>query len=1007
MEENRLVLWFSQVGEYMGHVWAAALLAICVMLPRPLFAWSLETHLYVGARVLEDLLPDGAISLCAGTAVPSNSIDCARQYPIPKAALDAIRQQPGAFLAGTLGPDVYPDFITGQVTTHPGVKGGWQTDDWLRHLLHVARSSHEIAWVYGYLSHASGDIFAHTWVNQYAGDIFDLGIHQEVGNEVEVRHFTLERYVADRTPRIWEAVGAWHAPHEFVADRLVLENSVVAQYKRSKIPSHLVAIEGVHENVSRVHDEALRLKSKIFEIGLRELSPLRAAEQALKDAERALQVAQEGLKAADGALATRDRLLREAEDKLIELARIIDENPALILGWRSQIEVQKVAAAAAEASFGALESAVRDARSVVDRLQNQLNGTMEKISKTVCKAVKKLICLGGIVPWCDDVIENVCETVTEINPAWLTINASLEAAKATLRGHEAALGAARDVASKARALILELDNKITQAERAITEAKLVQTATRLQIDVHRKQREIERKAVEQAQKVAAMAEAEVGRVRTKVAALQDKLQPVADLLARYDPLILFLAHWRDDIRRATAAFSETSEVVASRIVAKSSESRLKPYFEWYECWTPVLIAIPSEVPQTICVARAEFLAFKGRLEQELQDFVDRLGVLGWLLAPQVKLQQEFDKKVKKPLEKEVKKALNRARDEIIAFTTNRQLSELIRLMDSGERITDATLNGIYATDDSNSNLIQMGDVAQRVRADMGLANENAVVSENSFNALHNAIVLSKLALLDVTALNAVHRDLTGGASSVYGSTLYPEGSGAPFSLLLDAIRSIDGNHQWQVVALPYPRTGGVRDPGWREDRRYGRARPPGHSGFRYWGDRNSRESVFKRIFKGPLNPALESHPELSGRYPFPACAANPFPSTTDVHGELAPSDLTCNLIAESTATGLPGRYSVLSTRAVRSREIRALSAWDLRVARNEIFARRGFAFGPPELRAYFSSQPWYQPTDEETEVIARRLTGIEWRNIALIEALERRLPHGMPPMSADVVMSSR
>jgi hypothetical protein len=227
--------------------------------PSKVGIWGIpvETHLYVGSRVLEDVLGDGAISLCAGNpqAAPEG-LDCNRQYSVPEAVVTALREHPEAYLAGTLGPDVYPDFITAQVTVHPGVDNGWQTDEWLQHLLGGIANSEERAWVYGYLSHASADIFAHSWVNHYAGDIFDLKTHAKDGHEVELRHFVLERYIADRTPQIWNQFAASrNAPHAFIADQLILSNAVASQYKRAPATGHLVAIEGLHEVVSRVHDD--------------------------------------------------------------------------------------------------------------------------------------------------------------------------------------------------------------------------------------------------------------------------------------------------------------------------------------------------------------------------------------------------------------------------------------------------------------------------------------------------------------------------------------------------------------------------------------------------------------------------------------------------------------------------------------------------------------------------------------------------------------------------------
>ena len=95
---------------------ASALCAITQGVP----GFSLDTHLYIATKVLDDAL-SGSISVCAGEALVSAKPGsrCARRYPIPAATLAALKSSPSAFLAGALGPDVFPDFITSQVTVHP------------------------------------------------------------------------------------------------------------------------------------------------------------------------------------------------------------------------------------------------------------------------------------------------------------------------------------------------------------------------------------------------------------------------------------------------------------------------------------------------------------------------------------------------------------------------------------------------------------------------------------------------------------------------------------------------------------------------------------------------------------------------------------------------------------------------------------------------------------------------------------------------------------------------
>ena len=58
---------------------------------------------------------------------------------------------------------------------------------------------------------------------------------------------------------------------------------------------------------------------------------------------------------------------------------------------------------------------------------------------------------------------------------------------------------------------------------------------------------------------------------------------------------------------------------------------------------------------------------------------------------------------------------------------------------------------------------------------------------------------------------------------------------------------------------------------------------------------------------------------------------------------------------------------------------------DLRVLRNEIFARHGRVFKDPQLQKYFEAQPWYQANPEFTD---DSLNEIEYQNLALIKQAE-------------------
>ena len=65
-----------------------------------------------------------------------------------------------------------------------------------------------------------------------------------------------------------------------------------------------------------------------------------------------------------------------------------------------------------------------------------------------------------------------------------------------------------------------------------------------------------------------------------------------------------------------------------------------------------------------------------------------------------------------------------------------------------------------------------------------------------------------------------------------------------------------------------------------------------------------------------------------------------------------------------------------------------LNLYELRLLRNEVYARRGRMFRTEWLAQWFYTQPWYEPTEEFKEV---ELSEVERKNVELIVAHENRL----------------
>ena len=86
----------------------------------------------------------------------------------------------------------------------------------------------------------------------------------------------------------------------------------------------------------------------------------------------------------------------------------------------------------------------------------------------------------------------------------------------------------------------------------------------------------------------------------------------------------------------------------------------------------------------------------------------------------------------------------------------------------------------------------------------------------------------------------------------------------------------------------------------------------------------------------------------------------------------------------------PGDYILpeSSTRPLTEADVAGLSASDLRIARNEIYARHGRKFKSQDLQDYFNSKGWYKGTIEPDNFKEEYLSALEKENIKLIEKHE-------------------
>jgi len=72
-----------------------------------------------------------------------------------------------------------------------------------------------------------------------------------------------------------------------------------------------------------------------------------------------------------------------------------------------------------------------------------------------------------------------------------------------------------------------------------------------------------------------------------------------------------------------------------------------------------------------------------------------------------------------------------------------------------------------------------------------------------------------------------------------------------------------------------------------------------------------------------------------------------------------------------------------------SADLNELTAWEIRVARNEIYARHGRMFDSVELKEYFESKSWYVPKIPAVEFNISCLNNVELENLNFIINYEK------------------
>lgn len=114
----------------------------------------------------------------------------------------------------------------------------------------------DLAFAAGYLMHGASDIFAHTYVNAFAGDVFVLTDERRV----ELRHFLLEKYIDSRLPNFSFSPGTLNPPAGYLRDKLIHHPEAARAAKGSGVALHITAMHDIHREVSHLAGELDRIE---------------------------------------------------------------------------------------------------------------------------------------------------------------------------------------------------------------------------------------------------------------------------------------------------------------------------------------------------------------------------------------------------------------------------------------------------------------------------------------------------------------------------------------------------------------------------------------------------------------------------------------------------------------------------------------------------------------------------------------------------------------------------
>nr|WP_256489678.1 zinc dependent phospholipase C family protein [Pleionea sp. CnH1-48] len=826
-----------------------------------LHAFKVNTHVWIADEIIKDL-EDGKLTIYVnGTA---------RHIPVSHATRSYILNHQDEFRAGSLGPDAFPDPIVGQLLIHPGPKNPpthyktWGTDEWLKHILNNASVPPEKSFAYGNLVHAASDAFAHTYVNLYTGDIFDVGAHLGVDTEADRRHFLLESFIGNYTPNL-PSGKAYQNAVNFPDTKKYIREQRDREYQQCILESRRENLNlDCNRFVERFDLSKPDYLMRTFFYDPNKIKELVAANGSSSGIIRPAHIQQYGDAATEASLGglhirsiydLRYRIEQMIQSQALQEMDILITQ-AVVYYW-TDIELSDSEAAVLDDLHKRIKNLEYDSVEELQRIKNQIedivqNSTLkihkhtENVTRKIDQLNRSVFSLHSQVLDLERKIHDLEDKIDRIScPKWDPICNALNRLKRKLR----------DAKSK--------------HDRAIT-------------DFFRN-RNLLTEAVKQLHETVRSVEL----VRRN---LDDAVVDFAQILMKdVNPIRAMLINWAEGIDAAMLSY-RTVGMNMMQEAMKTNGNTLQPLQQWAfgDCNIAKLIGIGNEFSNSICkLNRSLEGAF--REIQELMPYINNGVLLGNV---QSRLNEIKDAEVRRLKEKLIEQLVDYSLKKI-----NPELKEFLEIIRQG--VNDTTINTEFGKSGNNPGYLVISDMSQRVKKEMRMTSsyancrgKSSCFNKNTYPVIHNALQLSKLALLDNNGLNTVSgyvgRNIMGENLNTFDK-----------SLLIGAINSIDGNHHWYGKATPpLPRKPSVDGQSsfryeWK-NKYYGEG-----SGKLFGASSSARQTIMYALFKGPLNEGLfvpkalnNFNNLLSTKYKlqFNACKGHPF--------QLSPSDSYCDNVQD-------------------------------------------------------------------------------------------------------------